>query len=84
MSHDGGGVQQPAVSPQHALLQSTAAGFEGARCAAQHQITACWLMNAALNIFWQAVRGQLLLGRLGRTLANEQLMYINRQNCCRF
>lgn len=79
MSHDDKGVQSSAV------LQSTVAGVEGATCAAQPQISACCHMNVALYIFWQAVRGQLLPGSLGRTLGNQQLMYINRQkNCCRF
>lgn len=71
-----GSHMMSATRPQHALLQSTASGFECARCAAQCQISACCHMNVALYVFWQAVRGQLLPGCLGRTLCHEQFRYI--------
>lgn len=64
---DDGAEQQRADRPQHALLQSTAAGFVSASCAAQPHISARCIVNVTLCIFWQAAKGQLQ----GRTLCYE-------------
>lgn len=71
---DDGAEQQPADRAQHTLLQSTAAGFQSASCAAQPKIGARCNGNVAVYIFWQAAKGL----PQGRTLCYEALLYIIR------
>lgn len=64
---DDGAEQQRADRPQHTLLQSTAAGFESASCAAQLQISARCNVNIASFVWQEAIQGG--------TLCYEALLY---------